>query len=380
MTYIGFVMEQTLGHVTHHRNLARWVEEAGSVCPIWLPVPFRAEDRYERLPGVRSNWSLRASLRARDAVRCALRDRQLDALFFHTQTTALFASPFMRRMPTVVSLDATPLNYDQVGAEYGHNTGNNGWLDARKYRWSRQTFHSAAAIVAWCRWARNSLVHDYGVPAARISVIPPGVDMERWTFDRDGRRSQGTRPMRLLFVGADFERKGGRDLLSAFRSGLSSDCELDVVTRDEAVAAELAGTERVRVHTGLTPNSEALLDLYARADLFVFPTRGDCLPIAVMEAMAAGLPVIATNVGALNEEVEDGVNGRVVPVGDAGALVQAVRALGRDEARRAEMGRTSRALAEERFDGRRNYCRVIDLVRDCAQSSAGRTAGRPTAS
>jgi glycosyltransferase involved in cell wall biosynthesis len=378
-TGVGFIMEQTLGHVTHHRNLSRWVEEAGDIRAEWIPVPFEADDRWERMPGVRSNWSIRASLRARDGVRRTLRKRSLDALFYHTQTTALFAAPFMRRIPTVVSLDATPINYDQVGAEYGHNTGNNGWLEARKYSWSRQTFLSAAALVSWCRWARDSLVEDYGVPADRIFVIPPGVDLERWTFEREQRQGEPARPLRLLFVGGDFERKGGRELLCAFRSGLSAGSELDVVTRDEAVAAELSGTDGLRVHTGLTPNSDALRELYARADLFVFPTRGDCLPIAVMEAMAAGLPVITTGVGALREEVEEGVNGLVVPAGDAGALAEAVRALARDPERRLAMGRAGRDMAAERFDGRQNYNRVIELVRVCAGSRAALRAGRPAA-
>ncbi len=378
MPHFGFVMEQTLGHVTHHQNLARWVAEDADICPTWLPIAYHRPDLWERLPGIRGNWSLKASLRARDALKATLRAHPLDALFLHTQTVALFALGAMQRVPAIVSLDATPLNYDTVGAEYGHNSGNNRWLERRKYLWNRATFQAAAALVTWCQWAKDSLVADYGVPAEKVTVIPPGVDMARWHFGREkveriqtGQAALGAKT-RLLFVGADFARKGGPTLLEAFRSGLHRDCTLDIVTKEESVAQELAGTEGVRVHIGLTANSEPLQRLYAEADLFVFPTRADCLPIAVMEAMAAGLPVIATEVGALREEVEAGVNGLIVPPGEAGAVREAVRSLAGDAPRRHAMAAASRRLAEERFDARRNYGAILALMK--AQAAQRRMA------
>src|SRR5580704_8749973 len=91
MYNFGFIMEQTLGHVTHHQNLARWVADAADICPHWMPIVPEKQDRWARIPGIRSNWSLLSSLRARDAVRETLRTASLHALFLHTQTTALFA-------------------------------------------------------------------------------------------------------------------------------------------------------------------------------------------------------------------------------------------------------------------------------------------------
>ena len=60
MLHFGFVMEQTLGHVTHHQNLARWVAEDAGICPTWMPIAYDAPDVWERIPGVRGNWSLKA--------------------------------------------------------------------------------------------------------------------------------------------------------------------------------------------------------------------------------------------------------------------------------------------------------------------------------
>ena len=367
-------MEQTLGHVTHAQNLARWVAEDASVCPRWMPIEFQKDDFWEKLPVVGGNWSLKASLRARDAVRRAIRETELDALFFHTQTTALFSISFLRKIPGIVSLDATPINYDTVGAEYGHRAGNNGALERRKQAWNRETFQAAAALVTWCQWAKDSLVADYGVEAAKVTVIPPGVDMEKWAFGRAkaDATAVSSGPTRLLFVGADFKRKGGERLAEAFRSGLNQDCALDIVTRDLDAARDLANVENLRVHTDLTANHPVLRELYARADLFVFPTLGDCLPIAVMEAMAAGLPVIATEVGALREEVEHGVNGLIIPPRDAGAIVAAVNALTRDTAKRRAMSAASRQMAEERFDAKRNYNAILALMKHCAAQRSDR--------
>ena len=91
--------------------------------------------------------------------------------------TALL-SPFQRDIPIVVSLDATPINYDTVGAYYGHTSG--GPLESLKLRANRRAFAHAAALIVWRAWAKDSLVNDYGVPAEKIHVISPGVDLAQW--------------------------------------------------------------------------------------------------------------------------------------------------------------------------------------------------------
>lgn len=367
MSYdIGFVMEQTLGHVTHDRNLRQWAAEDPEVSPTWMPVEFEAQDRWQRAPVTKSNWTLRASLRARDSVREALRARRLDGLFFHTQVTALFAQRLMRKIPTVVSLDATPLNVDSVGAAYNHAPSGNRQVEALKNALNRRTFHSARKIITWCEWARQSLERDYGVDGKKISVIPPGIDMNRWRRERDSQgSSSGSGPIRLLFVGGDFRRKGGEVLLEAFRRELAGTCELDIVTREEVSAEGLQG---VRVHHGLGSNAPELIALYAAADAFVFPTLGDCLPIAIMEAMASGLPVVSTCVGAIGEEVEHGVTGFLAPPGDHNAVAEAVIQLIRSRDLRRDMGEAGRRAAEVKFDGARNYHRVLSVCKGCVDA------------
>ncbi|HEX5324163.1 MAG TPA: glycosyltransferase family 4 protein, partial [Capsulimonadaceae bacterium] len=112
--------------------------------------------------------------------------------------------------------------------------------------------------------------------------------------------------------------------------------------------------------------SAELMALYAQADLFVFPTRGDCLPLAVMEALAAGLPVITTEVGALAEAAPHGETGLVVPVDDANALEEAISTLAEDGSLREKMARAARAQACERFDSAKNYKKIVARLQEIA--------------
>lgn len=359
--HIGFVMEQTLGHVTHDKNLRHWVSGDGQVVPVWMPVPFEAQDRYQTLPGFRSNWTLRGSARAAQALKHAEKEHRFDALFLHTQVIAQFSKSYMSRIPSVVSLDATPRIVDSMAEVYNHKAEGNRIIEAYKHAVTKRTFRSARCVVSWSHAAKLSLQKDYGINPDKVHVIPPGIDLSRWQFERFAVARDGK--VRLLFVGADFERKGGIHLLDAMRTKLHETCELDIVTR---AAVDTGGLDCVRVHNGLTSNSPELLSLFEKADIFVFPTLGDCLPLAVMEAMAAELPVVATCVGSLHEEVEDGRTGFLVPPGNVEALCDRVSKLAHSADMRRSMGWAGRKRAEELFNGMTNYGAVLELLKRCA--------------
>ena len=176
MARVAFVMEQTLGHVTHARNLASALAERPELQAEWLPIPFEVDGFARLLPYYRGNWSVRASWRARRALDVALARGRLDGLMFHTQCTALFSVDRMRRMPAVISLDATPLNFDHVSriGGYSHRPAGESFLDRQKYLMNRRAFHAAAALVPWSEWARRSLIDEYGANPDRIHVLAPG--------------------------------------------------------------------------------------------------------------------------------------------------------------------------------------------------------------
>lgn len=359
----GFVMEQNLGHRTHYRNLLRYVRTDETVSATWMPIEFDSPGMISRLPVVRGNWSLRASLLAMNAIRRARKETHLDAVFYHTQVTSLL-SPLLHDVPTVVSLDATPINYDTVGAYYGHTSG--GRLERAKYKANRRALERASAIVSWCAWAKDSLVRDYGVPENMVTVIPPGVDLAQWPrrSGDDRVRSSLERKPRLLFVGGEFERKGGTVLLQCFNRYLQDDCELHIVTQ-----SPVPPSRNVYIYHNVTSNSDTLLRLYSEADIFVFPTLADCAPLAVPEAMAASLPVVTTRVGAIPEMVTDGEHGFLIEPNSVEALARALLALIERPELRARMGDRGRARVEGYYDARANAHRLLNVLKsatDCA--------------
>jgi glycosyltransferase involved in cell wall biosynthesis len=366
---VAFVLEQTLGHVTHSANLRTLVGPNRAITPVFAPIPYDVSGWPARVPGY-GNWTVRAGLRARRAVRAIRRDGPVDAMFVHTQVPAILLPDLLRRIPTVVSLDATPIQYDELGEHYGHATGGSR-VERVKWRANRDCFAAARAVVTWAEWTKRGLVDRYEVPADKITVIPPGVDSERWattaTRSEDARTDRG--PVRVLFVGGDLARKGGLLLIEAVRRlrGAGMAIEADLVTRD-AVEAD-AG---IAVHHGLGPNSPGLIELYHRADVFCLPTLGECLPMVLSEAGAVGLPLVSTDVGAIGEIVRPERTGLLVPPADPDALAAALGRLANDAGLRRRLGASAAQLVRAEFDAAANARRLVELL--VAVSREGRPA------
>jgi glycosyltransferase involved in cell wall biosynthesis len=362
---IGFVIEQALGHVAYGIGLKRVLTARDDMESVWLDVPF-AREGLGRIPLLGRNWTLRGSARAHEAIRRARRERPLDALFIHTQTVSIFSTAHMREVPTLLSLDATPLNYDELAGSYGDRVHARPVEQAKLWVHRRIVQH-AAEFTTWSAWAKQSLVDDYGAPADKVTVIHPGTILENFpAVDRSVRRSG---PLRVLFVGGDFKRKGGDLLLEVFRTRLRGKVELHLVT-----AAEIPKAEGVFVYHGLKPHSPELLERYREADVFALPTRGDCLAMVLGEAMASALPIITTRVGAHSEAVEDGRSGFLIDVDDEDALVDRLERLAANRELAVQLGRRSREIGAQRFDMERNANRIADLLLEIAHRGRGKRA------
>jgi glycosyltransferase involved in cell wall biosynthesis len=342
---IAYVMEQTLGNITHYLNLRRAESMAGAPGPLWLPIDYRAS----RLP-----WTVAGGWRARKALKGVM--AQVDGVFIHTTTLAPLCMDLFGRKPTVLSTDGTPSSKRQMRTAYGLRE--QGRLRERLKRGlNGKVYRAASALVGWSNWVKESFVEDYGFPEEDIAVIPPGVDVDQFV---SGDRAHEL--PRILFVGGDFERKGGSMLLEVFRQRLRGRAELILVTRDP-VPTEPG----VTVHRNIRANSPELRELYATSDLFVLPTVADCYSLALMEALAASLPIVATRVGGIPDIVLEGRNGHLLEAGDSRALGDAIEALVTDGSRRRTMGEYARADALLRFDAHENARRLFDFVRSHCQ-------------
>ena len=356
-----FVMEQTLGHVTHARNLEALLPSNGELEPEFVPVRF--ETPYRAVPGW-SNWTVRAGLRAGSHLLARrVRHPRPAAMFVHTQVAAVLLGPWMRRTPTVVSVDATPKQYDELGEVYAHDRSHPR-IEDLKYRANRACFQRASHLVSWSHWGKDGLVNGYGIQPEKVSVIRPGVDIERWSRPASG-EPRLEDPIRILFVGGDLRRKGG-DSLVAVISRLRSDRDLPPLELHLVTGSDVERTPGVFVHHGLRPNSPELIALYHSADIFCLPTMGDCLPMVLAEAAAAGLPLVSTEVGAIGEIVRNGETGELVVPGDLDALALALRRLISDSSLRARYGATARRLAEAEHNAKTNAGRIAAILESLA--------------
>lgn len=210
----------------------------------------------------------------------------------------------------------------------------------------RTALKRVRAFMPRSHWCAGSLVEDFGVDPDRIIVAPGGLDTELWKPDWE--RPPGDPPT-LLFVGNDFERKGGEFLLDIFER-LRPRARLLLLSNDPALRGRIwpPGVELV---SGLSQKDPtALVNVYRSADVFVFPTRKDHMGMALTEAAAVGLPIVATDVGGVGDVVRTGENGALMPYGAGVAEWAGVLAglLG-DAEKRKRFGMRSRAMAESEF-------------------------------
>jgi glycosyltransferase involved in cell wall biosynthesis len=212
----------------------------------------------------------------------------------------------------------------------------------------------AAVIVVvserWAAWmhrvTRNPRVVCIPNPVALPAAVAPGRE-----------------PDLVAFAGRCEESKGVFDLLEAVcavRPRLRVECAGDGdLARVERRAAALGLASRVTMRGWI--NAREREQLLARAAVFVLPSHAEGLPVSLLEAMAAGCPVVATAVGGIPDLVKHGVNGLLVPPGAPGALAEALRRLVTDRELAGRLGREARATVAARYTVERSLERLEQI-------------------
>jgi glycosyltransferase involved in cell wall biosynthesis len=208
--------------------------------------------------------------------------------------------------------------------------------------------YACATRVAANSQAAASRLRREGVPSRRIAVIPNGLDVEAFTP-----RALPDRLRRVITVANLREEKAHEVLLDAAVMTLSRypDAEFWIVgggARYEELTA-LAHRLGVARRTRFFGHRDDIPALLGKSDIFVLPSRSEACPSGLIEAMASGLPVVATAVGGNLELVRHGENGILVPPDDARAIASSIRELIESPGRAATLGSAARASVVSRF-------------------------------
>jgi glycosyltransferase involved in cell wall biosynthesis len=224
----------------------------------------------------------------------------------------------------------------------------------------RRACRYATLITCLNTAERDTLVEMGWTTDNRVAIVGHGVG------DRFFSREPRERPPRtLLFVGQWLGMKGVAFLREAFQAlarthpSLRLICAGTLVGKDE-VLASFDQDVRARVTVLPRVDQPALADVYKEADLFVFPSSYDGFGLAIVEAMAARLPIVVTPVGVAADALQDGVSALFIPKRDAQAIVRAVERLLQDPVLRQELGDAAQEAA-------RNY-RETETVRAWAHT------------
>jgi UDP-glucose:(heptosyl)LPS alpha-1,3-glucosyltransferase len=212
----------------------------------------------------------------------------------------------------------------------------------------------------------SELQHYYGVPEARISVIPNGIDLQKFKPDpTEGARIRAefgisAKARVLLFVGHEFHRKGLSYAIEALNELEDDVCLLVVGSDIPGPYKKLARNAAGRLF--FAGQRRDLPAFYAAADLFVLPTAYETFSLVCMEALACGLPVLASRVGGIEDYLKDGYNGYAVERAPADIAAK-VRLILSEPSHHAALRKGARLTAEQ-FSWESVSERYAKLLRD----------------
>lgn len=299
--------------------------------------------------------------------RALLRAHRYDIvhIYFSLPTGALIPALPIGKTPVVVSLRGSDVpGYDERNAKLvvAHRI----LAPFTRWIWKR-----SARVVPVCEslgvLARETL------PSLRYTVIGNGVDLDLFRPDASA-RGASVLPLRCLAVGRLIERKGVADLLRAWCLLPRGRYRLEIAGGGPASAALQALAMELGVdadvHFAGPLSRDEIAVRCQSADMFVLTPYEEAFGNVFAEAIAAGLPVVGSNIGAIPDLVENGENGILVPPGDSDAIARAIRELGDDPERRAAMATRNRARAERMLSWETAADRYLALYAELLATTA----------
>lgn len=372
---VAFLNENTLGHTSYLPRFAGELArrpELGVTARVLDALPLPPHWRRwgdTSIRGLRkvgldfhgTRWRIAASRHLREQLDALRQSEQVAALVVNTQSMGLALAGLPPELPVFVALDAT---FTQLARSpwFAPNAPAR-WLQPLTLRGllrrERDLFARTTRFLPWSEPVAKSLRQDYGVAAARITVLPPSLTPPPPREPRAG----NARPQ-LLFLGGDFFRKGGELLREVHQRFLADRCDLHVVTQSEVPAGR-----NLFVHRGVMAGGEAWLRRWREADVFVFPSRLETFGIVLLEALAFGVPVVASDAGAARGLLGDGEFGRLLPELGVETLRSALEETLGNPLGAAARARQGREHFAREFALPANTARLAEWLREAAGSA-----------
>ncbi|HMM75439.1 MAG TPA: glycosyltransferase family 4 protein [Gammaproteobacteria bacterium] len=208
-------------------------------------------------------------------------------------------------------------------------------------RWfTRQALKRASLVTAVSRYTAELVREDLDY-AGELRIVPNGIDIERFSAQPEPHAG-----IRVLFSGNMSHRKGAH-LLERIAKGLSQDVELWIASglRDDVFSSGLPKNVRI---IGRVPYDD-MPALYNRVDILLMPTLREGFGLAVAEAMACGLPVVATNCSAIPEILQDELGGYLIDAERVDDFIDRINYLAGDSSMRSRMGSINRQRIVSQF-------------------------------
>lgn len=299
---------------------------------------------------------------------------RFDVVLVTTQQRALALARARKRLgnripPYLVNIDATCVGWSNTFGPSRPTLD----LDAAM---ERKVYGHAAGVGCYSEWAAESVVSDYGIDPAKAFMYVPCVPVPHAAEAGAVKAARlahrlnggGREPLRLVFVGNDWERKGGPRLLKWHQQHWKDKAELHICS---AKAPRDNSAANVVWH-GAVPNDQLMRQLLPSMDVFVMPTLVDASPIAIQEAASCGLPVVSTRIAGIPELIRDGETGFVCDRDDESAYLDAVNRLIASPMLLFAMSQSSSRMVAQDLSSERWLSHLVDNLRAAAAGRAMR--------
>jgi glycosyltransferase involved in cell wall biosynthesis len=223
----------------------------------------------------------------------------------------------------------------------------------------KNILHKSNRIIVLSSKFREAIVRNFNVSASYIFVIPTAANLSE--FFKEGNTKKDDSEIRLLYLSRLIKDKGIYEIANSINPIIEHNPDKNISFTFAGDGDERAGLKNYIDRLGVDNYAKFLG--YVRGDkkiktlisshIFLFPSyHSEGCPVAVLEAMAAGLPIISTNVGALGDIIKDGINGIVIKDQSSEAIVRAVDLLIKDENLRNKMACNNRQKVKNEFDAK----------------------------